>query len=303
MKVSVLLQKIREYIIPKDAEIQVAAFNILALCGVIVSVITAIVNAASGHWPVVGADLSGVICSLALMIYCHRTGNYRRAMILTVFIVFLGLFTALYFIQGGYHSGIPAFFIFGVVFTAFLLNGATMVIVSVSLATTMYCQIRVYRKKQQELNEAILAMNELIVSNTSSTKIREWVNDSNITGKRKRPLVIIAGVIGTVASFFIYDHFIKWLTILNCILPPIGAVIIVDYFVNRGRYEEDEKSLPSVNTGNVISVLAGAFTGIVFNKGISGVNAMLVSIIVYLLIRRFSDSTGGRIHKSTTGSC
>ena len=90
-------------------------------------------------------------------------------------------------------------------------------------------------------------MNELIVSNTSSTKIREWVNDSNITGKRKRPLVIIAGVIGTVASFFIYDHFIKWLTILNCILPPIGAVIIVDYFVNRGRYEEDEKSLPSVN--------------------------------------------------------
>ena len=156
MKVSVLLQKIREYIIPKDAEIQVAAFNILALCGVIVSVITAIVNAASGHWPVVGADLSGVICSLALMIYCHRTGNYRRAMILTVFIVFLGLFTALYFIQGGYHSGIPAFFIFGVVFTAFLLNGATMVIVSVSLATTMYCQIRVYRKKQQELNERYL---------------------------------------------------------------------------------------------------------------------------------------------------
>ena len=156
MKVSVLLQKIREYIIPKDAEIQVAAFNILALCGVIVSVITAIVNAASGHWPVVGADLSGVICSLALMIYCHRTGNYRRAMILTVFIVFLGLFTALYFIQGGYHSGIPAFFIFGVVFTAFLLNGATMVIVSVSLATTMYCQIRVYRKNSRSLMKRYL---------------------------------------------------------------------------------------------------------------------------------------------------
>lgn len=246
-----LFQKIREYIIPEDAEIQVGAFNILALCGVVVSVITAVVNGASGNWPVVGADLSGVICSLALMIYCHKTGNYRRAMILTVFIVFLGLFTALFFIQGGYHSGIPAFFVFGVVFTAFLLNGATMVvfvilemiwyvglclysyyhpltlnndeyhymarvvldmvIVSVSLATTMYCQIRVYRKKQQQLNEAILAteeanraksdflakmshdirtplntilaMNELIVSNTSSSKIREWVNDSNISGK------------------------------------------------------------------------------------------------------------------------
>ena len=210
-----------------------------AFCGIVVSVITAIVNASSGHWSVVCADLFGVVCSMALMSYCHRTGNYRMAMILTVFIVFLGLFTALYFIQGGYHSGIPAFFVFGVVFTAFLLNGKTMiafvilelvwysglcvysyyhpqtlnnsekyyaarvildmVIVAISLATTMYFQIRVYRKKQLELNEAILAtedanraksdflakmshdirtplntimaMNELIVSNTSSTKI------------------------------------------------------------------------------------------------------------------------------------
>ena len=246
-----LLIKFRNYIVPKDAEIQVAAFNILAFCGIVVSVITAVVNASSGHWGVVCADLFGVVCSMALMSYCHRTGNYRMAMILTVFIVFLGLFTALYFIQGGYHSGIPAFFIFGVVFTAFLLNGPTMVvlvvlelvwyvglcvysyyhpqslnnnekyyvarvildmvIVAISLATTMYFQIRVYRKKQLELNEAVLAaddanraksdflakmshdirtplntimaMNELIVNNTSSAKIREWVNDSNVSSR------------------------------------------------------------------------------------------------------------------------
>ncbi len=247
-----LLKRIRDYIVPKDAEIQVAAFNILAFCGVIVSVITGIVNTVSGNNPaVVIADLSGAAVSLLLIIYCHKTGNYRMAMILTVFIVFIGLFSFLYFAQGGYHSGIPAFFVFGVVFTAFLLDGATMVvlvvaeliwyvslcvysyyhpetlnndekyymarvtldmvIVAISLATTMYCQIRVYRKKQVELNEAILvakdannakrdflakmshdirtplntimAMNELIVANTSSTKIREWVNDSNFSGR------------------------------------------------------------------------------------------------------------------------
>ena len=119
----------------------------------------------------------------------YRSGNYKMAMTLTAFIIFLGLFTALYFVQGGYHSGIPAFFIFGVVFTAFLLNGVTMVVlviteliwysllivysyyhqqtlnynekhymvrvvldmvlVALSLAITMYCQIRIYRKKQQ----------------------------------------------------------------------------------------------------------------------------------------------------------
>ena len=251
-KCLVTLKRLKEYIIPKDAEIQVAAFNILALCGIVVSIITALVNAVSGNGPVVVlADFSGVLVSWALIVYCHKTGNYKMAMTLTAFIIFIGLFTALYFIQGGYRSGIPSFFIFGVVFTAFLLNGRAMVIlvltelawytglifysyyhpqpmnadeysymsrvamdmvlVAISLAVTMFCQIRVYRKKQQELNVAVLAadeanraksdflakmshdirtplntimaMNELIVANTSSAKIREWVNDSNISSR------------------------------------------------------------------------------------------------------------------------
>lgn len=251
-KLTGLIKRFREYIIPDDAEIQVAAFNILALCGIAVSILTAIVNFVSGNnLTVVIADLTGVFASWALIVYCHKTGNYKAAMTLTAFIIFLGLFTALFFIQGGYRSGIPSFFIFGIVFTAFLLNGITMVvmviieliwyislilysyyhpmaqnnseyhymtrivmdmaIVSISLAITMYCQIRVYRKKQQELMVAVLAadeanraksdflakmshdirtplntimaMNELIVANTSSAKIREWINDSNVSSR------------------------------------------------------------------------------------------------------------------------
>ncbi len=247
-----LMKRARDYIVPRDAEIQVAAFNILAVCGIAVSVITAVVNTISGNNPaVVAEDLAGVFISWALIVYCHRTGNYKMAMTLTAVIIFIGLFTALYFIQGGYHSGIPAFFIFGVVFTAFLLDGAAMAIliaieliwyvslilysyyhpqtlntdehnymtrvildmtlVAVSLALTMYLQIRVYRQKQQELNVAVLAaddanraksdflakmshdirtplntimaMNEMIVSNTSSARIREWVNDSNVSSR------------------------------------------------------------------------------------------------------------------------
>ena len=233
-----------------DSEIQVVAFNILAVCGIVVSLITAIVNGIRLSSAVL-PDIAGALGSIALMYYCHKTGNYKRAMILTVFLIFMGLFTFLYFLQGGYHGGIPSFFIFGVVFTAFLLDGISMVVlivielawycslilysyyhpttlnndekfymtcvimdmtlVAVSLAVTMYFQIRVYRKKQLQLNAAIkeageanraksdfiakmshdvrtplntiLAMNELIVNNTSSERIREWVNDSNISGQ------------------------------------------------------------------------------------------------------------------------
>lgn len=246
------IKNLKEYIAPENAEMQVIAFNILALCGVIVSIIIGCINIISEHNYIgAAADFAGATTSMALIVYCRKSGNYKMAMILTVFIVFIGIFTFLYIIQGGYHSGIPSFFIFGVVFTAFLLDGATavvliileliwyvslglysyyhpltlnhdeeyyvtrvirdMVLVALSLAITMYFQIRVYRRKQQELNVAILAadeanraksdflakmshdirtplntimaMNELIVSNTSSAKIREWVNDSNVSGR------------------------------------------------------------------------------------------------------------------------
>ncbi len=233
-----------------DSEIQVIAFNILAFCGIIVSLITAIVNGLRGSGAVV-PDILGAVSSIALMYYCHKTKNYKMAMTLTVFIIFIGLFSFLYFLQGGYHGGIPSFFIFGIVFTAFLLDGIPMMVlialeliwyvslilysyyhpamlnndekfymncvimdmtlVALSLALTMYFQIRVYRKKQHQLGAAIreadeankaksdfiakmshdvrtplntiLAMNELIVNNTSSERIREWVNDSNISGQ------------------------------------------------------------------------------------------------------------------------
>ena len=250
MKTKSKFQKAVSVIFATDSEIQVVAFNILAFCGITVSIITAMINAFRGSAAVI-PDIIGALGSMALMYYCHKTGNYKKAMILTVFLIFIGLFTALYFIHGGYHGGIPSFFIFGIVFTAFLLDGISMVVlillelgwysaiilysyfhpvtlsndekfymisvimdmvlVALSLAITMYFQIRVYSKKEAQLNSVIreadvanraksdfiakmshdvrtplntmLAMNELIVGNTSSERIREWVNDSNISGQ------------------------------------------------------------------------------------------------------------------------
>ena len=117
---------------------------------------------------------------------------------------------------------------------------------------------------------ALLVLGANIWTTNDNTLYSAGLGLTNITGMRKRPLVIIAGVIGTAASVYIYDHFINWLVILNCIMPPVGAVIITDYFVNRNKYEEGGKNLSSVNIVSIISVLAGALTGIVFGKGVAG---------------------------------
>ncbi|MCR5000834.1 MAG: response regulator [Lachnospiraceae bacterium] len=253
-KIKKLGRGIISFLRPEGSDIQTSAFIILAVCGTIVCVIAAINSlfvepGMSGFWQ----NTAGVFISLGLLIYTKKTGNYRLAIVLTIIIIFLGLFTFLFFSGGGYHSGMPAFFIFAVVFTAFMLRGilmpvfvmielawytaiclyvynnpeavtalegedafltdviVCMIVVSISLALTMYFQIRVYRKKQQELNVAmnaadeankaksdflakmshdirtplntIMAMNEMIVTNTSSPKIREWANDSNLSGR------------------------------------------------------------------------------------------------------------------------
>ena len=123
------LTKLRELIVPEGSEIQVAAFNILAVCGMIVSAVVALYNLLFGfRLQPFFECLSGVFISLALIIYTRKTGNYKRAMVLTVLIIFIGLFTVIYLASGGFYAGVPFFFVFAVVFTAFLLNGVTMAV-------------------------------------------------------------------------------------------------------------------------------------------------------------------------------
>ncbi len=57
-----LLKRQIDYLVPGDAEIRVGAFNILAVCGMVVSITTAIVNAVAGNDPVVVlADCAGAV--------------------------------------------------------------------------------------------------------------------------------------------------------------------------------------------------------------------------------------------------
>ena len=108
---------------------------------------------------------------------------------------------------------------------------------------------------------------------------------SNITKVRKRPLVIVAGVIGTVLAMWLYYNFIGWLNFLNATLPPIGIILALDFFLNRKNYATDKPSLTSVNWGAVAGVVAGALVGNFVHWGIASVNAMVVATICYLAFR------------------
>lgn len=107
---------------------------------------------------------------------------------------------------------------------------------------------------------------------------------ANLTRRNPRPLILIAGIIGTLASLWLRDNFVNWLIFLSAILPPIGMVLILDYFVHRKRYQPKTRPYRGVFIGPVLSVGAGVIAGTVLKGyGISAINGMVVSSIVYLL--------------------
>jgi cytosine permease len=104
----------------------------------------------------------------------------------------------------------------------------------------------------------------------------------NITGFSKRTMVFIAGVIGTLAAVWLYWNFCGWLNILNCTLPPIGAILIVSYITNRDEYLSDDVEIKNVNWASVIGVVLGAVVANLVHWGIASINGMVVAVICYL---------------------
>ena len=53
---------------------------------------------------------------------------------------------------------------------------------------------------------------------------------------------IINGIVGTIFALWLYNNFVGWLTFLSLAIPPVGGVIIADFFANRKRYKDFAKA-------------------------------------------------------------
>ncbi len=105
---------------------------------------------------------------------------------------------------------------------------------------------------------------------------------ANITGKPMKHLTWVAGIIGTALAIWLYYNFVGWLNILNCALPPIGMIVILDYFKNRSKYD-GKHAEAVVNWFNVIGIIAAAAVANFLQWGIAAVNAMVVSAIFFFI--------------------
>ncbi|MCR1899543.1 cytosine permease [Irregularibacter muris] len=104
---------------------------------------------------------------------------------------------------------------------------------------------------------------------------------ANITKIKMQPMVLIGGAIGTVAALWLYNNFVTYLSLLGGMIPPVGVVIIIDYFMNRKNYENEAYEKKSINTGAILAVVAGSLVGVFVKWGIAPVNSLVVSAVVY----------------------
>ena len=63
---------------------------------------------------------------------------------------------------------------------------------------------------------------------------------ANIFQQKKKPMVLISGIIGTILSVWLYYNFCNWLNVLNCTLPPVGIILVLSYFMNKKDYENEK---------------------------------------------------------------
>ena len=130
---------------------------------------------------------------------------------------------------------------------------------------------------------AILVLGLNIWTTNDNALYTSGLGLSNIFGLSKKTMVLIGGVIGTLAAVWLYWNFCDWLNILNCTLPPVGIILICSYFAHRKEYQEDSVPKREVNWAAVLGVILGAVVANLVKCGIPSINCMAVAACCYFI--------------------
>lgn len=106
---------------------RVRLFNILASLGFIISLCNGVLSYwNNGDRKLLLINTGIALLSLSLLFYAYHSKKYQRCYFITIVVIFMFLFPVMFFKSGGYKGGMPSFYIFGILFTIFMLEGWLM---------------------------------------------------------------------------------------------------------------------------------------------------------------------------------
>ncbi|NYE58103.1 purine-cytosine permease family protein [Carboxydothermus ferrireducens] len=130
-------------------------------------------------------------------------------------------------------------------------------------------------------------------------------------------LTIIIGLLGTLGSVLgILDKFVNFLVILGIAVPPVGGIMVVDYFIlKRYRKELEEsrvygrlpKEVEDWNPIAIVSLVLAFLVGYFYKGGLNqALNSLIAGMIFYFVLMKvymaFSPAKNAKfIKKSEAG--
>jgi len=110
------------------------------------------------------------------------------------------------------------------------------------------------------------------------------------SGKGRMGLTLLSAIIGIVVALTgIIDYFVGFLNALGVILPPVGAVMVFDYFLYRKKWEETQGWNIMATIAIALGVVLAALTSYVYPVGIPAVQGYLLAGAVYLALMKGRD--------------
>lgn len=112
---------------------------------------------------------------------------------------------------------------------------------------------------------------------------------SRILGSKMRLMAIILGAIGIlVAAGNVWAFFIQWLSLLGVLVPPIGAIILVDQYLTRQNAVQSADWRPQAFIAWIAGSLVALFVEFNAPQWSTAISAFLVAGVVYFVISKFS---------------
>jgi cytosine permease len=122
-------------------------------------------------------------------------------------------------------------------------------------------------------------------------------------------LTLVVGIVGTVLSALgILQHFVGFLTLLGVAFPPVGAIMVVDYFLLRtSRRELDEareagrlpNQVPLWNPVGLVTWLVASVAGYYITWGIQSVNSLIIAGVLYFVLSKLVSAVQPGARKAT----
>lgn len=121
---------------------------------------------------------------------------------------------------------------------------------------------------------------------------------ANMFRTRKRTLLVLGGATFALilALGGIYEMLVSYLILLGTFIPPIGGIIMADYWVNRqGQFPSVDTPQPAFNWAGIIAYVVASAIAYFTNEagwGIVPINGIVSALVIYGVLAKVIPADG-----------